>query len=100
MRKFVRRLATGTVVALASLAMTVATPGISSAQCENGWWNPLTNVCEPTPPVCVNGWWWDPVADVCRPPLVTTPTPLLCEGGWWWDPVTNVCQPPVSPPGP
>jgi hypothetical protein len=101
MRKFIRRLATGIVVALALIGMvTVAPPGVSLAECENGWWNPLANMCEPLPPVCVNGWWWDPVADVCRPPLVTTPTPQLCENGWWWDPLTNVCQPPVPPPGP
>ena len=100
MRKVIR-LATGIVVALAPMAIMVATPGVSSAQCENGgWWNPMANVCEPSPPVCVNGWWWDPVADVCKPPLVTAPTPQLCENGWWWDPVTNVCQPPVLAPGP
>ena len=39
MRKLIRRLATGIVVALAPMAIvTVATPGVSSAQCENGWW--------------------------------------------------------------
>jgi hypothetical protein len=102
MKKSIRRLATGIVVALAPMAVvTVATPGVSSAQCENGWWwNPLANACAPPPPLCENGWWWDPVADVCKPPLVTTPTPRLCENGWWWDPVTNVCQPPVLPPPP
>jgi hypothetical protein len=102
MRNFLCRVATGIVVALAPMAIVmVATPGVSSAQCENGgWWNPLANVCEPAPPVCENGWWWDPVADVCRPPLVPDPTPRLCENGWWWDPVTNVCQPPVLAPGP
>jgi hypothetical protein len=102
MRKFARRLAAVIVVALAPMAVvTVAIPGVSSAQCENGWWwNPVANVCQPPPPLCVNGWWWDPVADVCRPPLVTSPTPRLCENGWWWDPVTNVCQPPVLPPPP
>jgi len=38
MRKFVGRLATGIVVASAPMAMAVATPGVGSAQCENGWW--------------------------------------------------------------
>ena len=71
MSKFVRRLATGIVVALAPMTIvTVATPGVSSAQCENGWWNPLVNACEPTPPVCVNGWWWDPQTNVCQPPVL------------------------------
>src|SRR3954449_10159842 len=57
MRKFIRRLATGIVVALALIGMvTVATPGVSLAECENGWWNPLANMCEPLPPVCENGW--------------------------------------------
>jgi hypothetical protein len=102
MRKSVRRLAAATVVGLAPMAVvTVATPGVSLAQCENGsWWNPVINVCQPLPPVCENGWWWDPVADVCSPPLVRTPTPLVCENGWWWDSVANVCQPPVLPPPP
>ena len=102
MRKSVRRLAAATVVGLAPMAVvTVATPGVSLAQCENGsWWNPVVNVCQPPPPVCENGWWWDPVADVCSPPLVRTPTPLVCENGWWWDSVANVCQPPVLPPPP
>jgi hypothetical protein len=37
MRKFVRRLAAVIVVVLAPMAVvTVATPGVSSAQCENG----------------------------------------------------------------
>jgi hypothetical protein len=82
MRKFARRLAAVIVVALSPMAVvTVAIPGVSSAQCENGWW-------------------WNPVTNVCRPPLVTTPTPLVCEYGWWWDPVTNVCQPPLLPPPP
>jgi hypothetical protein len=45
MRKFIRHLAAGIVVALAPMAVVmVATPGVSSAQCQNGWWwNPLAS---------------------------------------------------------
>ena len=78
MRKCFRRLAVAIVVALVPMAVvTVATPGVSRADCENGWW-------------------WDPAANVCRPPVV--PPPMLCENGAWWDPVANVCRPPVLPP--
>jgi hypothetical protein len=102
MRSFVRRLA---VIGWAAPAMvafaTAVTPAVSSAQCDNGWWDPVANVCRPLvvpPPLaCDNGWWWDPVANVCRPPVV--PPPLACDNGWWWDPVANVCRPPVLPPG-
>lgn len=46
-------------------------------------------------PNCENGW-WDPVANICRPAIATTP--LACDNGWWWDPVGNVCRPPLLPP--
>jgi hypothetical protein len=47
MRWFVRRL---TVVVAAVFAAMIATPGISSAQCEqNMTWNPATFECKPPP---------------------------------------------------
>jgi hypothetical protein len=91
---FVHRLSAVIVSALATMAfVTVATPGVSSADCDNGWyWDPVGNVCRSYVPLdCENGWWWDPVANVCRAPVATTP--LACDSGWWWDPVANVCRP-------
>jgi hypothetical protein len=80
MRKSVRRAAAVVMSALAPMAVvTIATPAVSSAQCEAGWW-------------------WDPVANVCRPPVV--PPPPGCDNGWWWDPTANVCRPPLIPPPP
>jgi hypothetical protein len=101
MRKLLRRLAVLSMLAWTSMAfVTVATPGVSSADCGWGWWDPVANECRPwavPPPLaCENGAWWDPVANVCRPPAV--PPPPLCDNGWWWDPAANVCQPPLIPP--
>ena len=104
MVKPIARLVTAVTLAFAPMAVvTVATPAVSFADCENGdWWDPVANVCRPpvVPPplLCENGWWWDPVANVCRPPVV--PPPPMCDNGWWWDPVANVCQPPLIPPPP
>ena len=43
MRKFVNRLAVAIASAIVSMAfVTVATPGVSSADCDNGqWWDPV-----------------------------------------------------------
>ena len=101
MKKTLRRLGVVSAVVLAPMAaVTVATPGISSAQCDNGsWWDPVANICRPLfPMACENGSWWDPVANVCRPPLV--PPPPACDYGSYWDPVGNVCRPVLPPPPP
>ena len=101
MKLFVRRLSAVVVAGLASLAVaTVATPAVSSADCDYGqWWDPLASVCRPVgvqlPKNCGDGW-WDPVINDCRPPMV----PLACENGSWWDPGANVCRPPLVPPPP
>lgn len=52
MEWFVRRLAAVIVVAFAATAVAViATPGISSAQCESNMaFNPATRECKPPPP--------------------------------------------------
>jgi hypothetical protein len=52
MRWFVRRLAVVVAVALVPMAaVTVATPGVSSAQCDPNWSrNVWTNECKPPPP--------------------------------------------------
>lgn len=101
MKLFVRRLSAVVVAGLASLAVaTVATPAVSSADCDYGqWWDPLASVCRPVgvqlPKNCGDGW-WDPVINDCRPPMV----PLACENGSWWDPGANVCRSPLIPPPP
>jgi hypothetical protein len=52
MRWFVRRMAAVVAVALAPMAaVTVAAPGVSSAQCDPNWSrNVWTNECKPPPP--------------------------------------------------
>ncbi|MFA5709426.1 hypothetical protein [Mycolicibacterium sp.] len=82
MRKTLQRAAITAVAAFAPLAFTaVVAPAVGSAV--------------PVVPNCENGW-WDPVANMCRPPVATTP--LACDNGWWWDPVANVCREPLLPP--
>jgi len=55
MRKFVRRLTVAVVATLAGMGfVTVATPGVGSADCGNDQW-------------------WDPAANVCRAPLINPP---------------------------
>jgi hypothetical protein len=109
MRKFIRRLAPIAVMALTPMAtVTIATPAVSSAQCDAGqYWEPFSKAClplgvGPTPLNCDPGQWWDPSGNVCRP-LGVGPTPLGCDPGQWWDPTTNVCRPlgegPPGPPG-
>jgi hypothetical protein len=109
MRKFVRRLAPVAAMALLPMAaVTIATPAVSSAQCDPGqYWEPFSKAClplgqGPTPLNCDSGQWWDPSGNVCRP-LGQGPTPLGCDPGQYWDPTTNVCRPlgegPPGPPG-
>lgn len=60
MARLVCRLAADVVAValLAMVAVTVATPGISSAQCDPNWSrNVWTNECKPPPPVPE---WWTP----------------------------------------
>jgi hypothetical protein len=77
MTRFVRRLAAGFAVALVPMAaMTVATPGVSSAQCESNWSrNVWTNECKPPPPP--PAWWTPPppYAPVNAPQWVPPPPP-------------------------
>lgn len=56
MRNLMGRLAFAVMLAVAGMAVaTLATPAVSSAQCEPGqYWDPTTNVCRPLgvgPPV-------------------------------------------------
>ncbi|MFZ0834607.1 MAG: hypothetical protein WAM92_16335 [Mycobacterium sp.] len=98
MRKSVRRLSVASTAALASTAfVTVVTPPLSFADCDNTqWWDPVGNICRPlVAPDCGNGSWWDPGANACRP-LVTEP--LACDFGSYWDPVANVCRVVFVPP--
>jgi hypothetical protein len=105
MRRFVRCLAPIAAMALIPMAAaTIATPAVSSAQCDGGqYWEPFSKTClplgvGPTPLNCDPGQWWDPSGNVCRP-LGVGPTPLACDGGQYWDPTTNVCRPlGVGPP--
>ena len=104
MRTFVRRLVLTVMMAVASMAtVTIATPAVSSADCDAGqWYDPTGKVCRPLgvgpqPLACDPGQWWDPTANVCRP-LGVGPQPLACDNGWWWDPAANVCRPPLVPP--
>lgn len=109
MKKIIRRLAPVAAMALMPMAtVTIATPAVSSAQCDPGqYWEPFSKAClplgvGPTPLNCPPGQWWDPSGNVCRP-LGQGPTPLACDPGQYWDPTTNVCRPlgegPPGPPG-
>jgi hypothetical protein len=59
MTRFIRRLAATIAVALVPLAaVTVATPAVSSAECDPNWSrNVWTNECKPPPAPPV---WWTP----------------------------------------
>ena len=102
MKTFVRRALSVVMVALPSMvAVSIAMPAVSSAQCADGeFWDSKANICRPAgaplPLACDAGQWWDPTANVCRP-LGVGPQPLGCDNGWWWDPGANVCQPPLIP---
>ena len=52
MRKFLLRLAITTVVAFGMAVVSLATPGVSSAECLGGrTWNPTARLCDPPPAV-------------------------------------------------
>ncbi len=77
MTSFVRRLAAEVAVALVSMtAVMVATPGVSSAQCDPNWSHiVLTNECKPPPPPPP---WWNPpqpYAPIYAPQDVPPPPP-------------------------
>jgi len=77
MKMSIRRLAAKVVVAVVPMAaVTVATPGVSSAQCDPNWsHNPATNECKPPPPPPA---WWKPpppYAPMYAPQWVPPPPP-------------------------
>ena len=78
---FGRRLAAVIAAAFVPMAAAViATPGVSSAQCDrNMSWNPVTNECKPPPPPPA---WYTPAppyAPAYAPPDVPPPPPTP----WW-----------------
>jgi hypothetical protein len=95
MKSFGRRLGIGLAAVVAPMGfVTIATPGVALAACNNTeWWDPVGGVCRQlvvAPLGCENGAWWDPVANVCRDPVVASPP--ACEFGSYWDPVGNACR--------
>jgi hypothetical protein len=77
MTRFVRRLAAAIAVPLLPLAaVTVAAPGVSSAQCDPNWSrNVWTNECKPPPAPPV---WWTPrpaYAPPYAPEWISPPPP-------------------------
>ncbi|BCQ08607.1 hypothetical protein [Mycobacterium heckeshornense] len=89
MRWFVRRLAAVVALMLApTAAVMIATPGVSSAQCDRNWSrNVWTGECKPPPPVPA---WYQappPYAPPFAPPDVPPPPP---QPQWapsvGWDP--------------
>jgi hypothetical protein len=74
---FVRRLAADVAAALVAMAaVTVATPGVSSAECDPNWSrNVWTNECKPPPPP--PSWWTPPpsYAPIYAPQWVPPPPP-------------------------
>ena len=89
MRRFVRRLPAIVAVALVSLAaVTVATPGVSLAQCETNWSrNVWTNECKLPPPP-----WYKPPPPYAPPfapegvPPPPPPPPWAPSVNPVWDP--------------
>jgi hypothetical protein len=77
MTMFVRRLAVDVAVALVAMtAVTVATAGVSSADCDPNWSHILsTNECKPPPPP--PPWWTPPpqYAPMYAPPWAPPPPP-------------------------
>jgi hypothetical protein len=96
MTRFVRRLATAIAVASIPFAAgTIATPAVSSAQCDPNWSrNVWTNECKPGP--APPAWWTarpayaPPYAPVDVPPPPPPPPwaqqlhPIWDEGGQHW----------------
>jgi hypothetical protein len=81
MEKFLRRLGAVLVVALATTVLvTIATPGVSSAECEGGrTWDPGAKLCDPPPAVPA---WYRPAPSYTQawaPPWAPPPPPAP---GW------------------
>ncbi len=85
MTKFVRRLVIDVAVALVPMtAVAIATPGVSSAQCESNWSHIVaTNECKPPPP---------------PPPWYTPPPPYAPMYAPQWVPPPPPPPPPGGPP--
>jgi hypothetical protein len=74
MRKVLRRLAVTVVVAVAPMAL--ATPAVSSAECDGGRaWDPAVRLCDPPPPM--PAWYQVPptYAQPWAPPWAPPPPP-------------------------
>jgi hypothetical protein len=70
MRRFARLAGVAAVAFLSMAAVALATPGVSSADCDPNWsWNGATNMCKPPPPVPN---WYTP-----RPPYAPSYSPAL-----------------------
>lgn len=90
MTRFVLRLVAGAVAALASTALvTVATPGVSKAECDPNWsYIVATGECKPPPPP--PAWWTPPPPyapiyapqSVPPPPTVPPPSPWPVHPVW------------------
>src|ERR1700741_5531211 len=81
MGKLARRLSAVAVIALATTVfVTIATPGVSSAECEGGrTWDPVARLCDTPPPVPA---WYQAApsyAQAWAPPWATPPPPAP---GW------------------
>ena len=94
MRKFVRRLTAVVVVAAPLAIVTIATPGVSQAQCEVGYsWDSINGGCKPPPPP--PDWWkarpayapaWAPQSVPSPPP---TPAWVPTDMKPVWDPARH-----------
>ncbi len=77
MTKFLRHMVAHLATALIAMAaVTIATPGISSAQCDPNWSrNVQTNECKPPPPP--PAWWTPPpaYAPIYAPQSIPPPPP-------------------------
>jgi hypothetical protein len=91
MRWFIRHLAVVVAVGLVPIAaVTVATPAISSAQCDPNWSrNVWTNECKPPPPLPS---WYNPPPQYAPPfapqsvPPPPSPLPFAPSVNPVWDP--------------
>jgi hypothetical protein len=81
MQWFVRRLTAVIAAAFAAMAIAViATPAISSAQCDlNMSWNWATNECKPPPPLPA---WYTPPPPYA-PPFASPDVPPPPPRPWW-----------------
>jgi hypothetical protein len=73
MRKVLRRLAVTVVVAVALMAL--ATPAVSSAECDGRRWDPVAKLCDPPP--AMPAWYQVPptYAQPWAPPWAPPPPP-------------------------